>query len=303
MNHHNLWRRFGSILVVCLLVFAAAATAAALQVPRLEGHVNDYAGMLSPADRQQLEALLTDFERKDSTQIVVLTIPSLQGDALDDFSIRVAEAWKIGQKKVDNGAILLIAKDDRKMRIEVGYGLEGRLTDLMAGRIIRNVIAPQFKAGRFDQGISDGVAAMIGVVRGEYSANDTLRRPRQPHHGVPLIALFGLFFLINALGRVNRLMGATAGGVLFPIAGALFFGLGPLLLLGLIPLGSVAGLLLSRIGGPLSYGGTGSRYRGGFWGGGFGGGGFGSGGLGGGGFGGFSGGGGGFGGGGASGGW
>ena len=298
MNHHKRWRRFGSILIVCLLVFAAAATAAALDVPRLEGHVNDYAGMLSPADRQQLEALLTDFERKDSTQIVVLTIPSLQGDALEDFSMRVAEAWKIGRKKVDNGAILLIAKNDRKIRIEVGYGLEGRLTDLMAGRIIRNVIAPQFKAGRFDQGISDGVAAMIGVVRGEYSATDTPRRPRQRHHGIPLIALFGLFFLINALGRVSRLMGATAGGVLFPIAGALFFGLGPLLLLGLIPLGSVAGLLLGRIGGPLSYGRSGSRYHGGFWGGGFGGGGFGGGGVGG-----FSGGGGGFGGGGASGGW
>jgi uncharacterized protein len=210
----------------------------------------------------------------------------------------VAEAWKIGQKKLDNGAILLIAKSERKIRIDVGYGLEGRLTDLLAGRIIRNVIAPQFKSGQFDQGITAGVAAMIDAVRGEFSVTDAPRQPRQPQNGVPIVALFALFFLINALGRASRVIGAAAGAVLFPIAGALFFGLGPLLLLGLIPLGLVAGLLISLIGGPLAAGRTPSGHRGGYWGGGSGGGGFSSGG-----FGGFSGGGGGFGGGGASGGW
>jgi uncharacterized protein len=87
--------------------------------------------MLSPASQRQLEALLTDFEQKESTQIALLTVPSLKGDSLEDFSIRVAEAWQIGQAQADNGAILLIAKADRKIRIEVGYGLEGRLTDLL----------------------------------------------------------------------------------------------------------------------------------------------------------------------------
>jgi uncharacterized protein len=288
-------RSIGSILLLFLLVFAGAVNAAALEVPLLKGHVNDYAAMLSTASERQLEAVLTDFEQKDSTQIVVLTIPSLKGDSLEDFSMRVVEAWKIGQKKLDNGAILLIAKEDRKIRIEVGYGLEGRLTDLLAGRIIRNVIAPQFKSGQFDRGITEGVAAMIDAVRGEYAVTDA---PRQLQTGVPVIALFALFFLINALGRASRVMGAAAGAVLFPIAGALFFGLGPLLLLGLIPLGLVAGLLISLLGGPLVAGRTHSGHRGGYWGGGSGGGGFSSGG-----FGGFSGGGGGFGGGGASGGW
>ena len=298
MRTENQSRSIGPILVLFLIVFSGAVNAAALEVPRLKGHVNDYAAMLSTASQRQLEAVLTDFEQKESTQIVVLTIPSLQGDSLEDFSIRVAEAWKIGQRQLDNGAILLIAKNDRKIRIDVGYGLEGRLTDLLAGRINRSVIAPRFKSGQFDQGITEGVAAMIDAVRGEYSATDAPRQHRPPQTGVPIIALFALFFLINAIGRANRVMGATAGAVLFPIAGALFFGLGPLVLLGLIPLGLVAGLLISLIGMPLAPGRSSSGHRGGYWGGGSGGGGFSSGG-----FGGFSGGGGGFGGGGASGGW
>lgn len=282
-----------------ILVILGAGTIAALEVPALKGHVNDYAAMLSPASQRQLEAALTDFEQRESTQIVVLTIPSLEGDSLEDFSMRVAEAWKIGQSGADNGAILLIAKKDRKIRIEVGYGLEGSLTDLIAGRIIRDVIAPQFKMGNFDQGISQGVAALIAAVKGEFSAADLPQKQRPSQKGTPLLAIIGLFFLINVLGRTSRVLGAAAGAILFPIAGALFFGLGPLLVLGLIPVGIVAGLLLGLFGGPFSPGSGGSYRHGGYWGGGFGGGGgFSSGG-----FGGFSGGGGGFGGGGASGGW
>lgn len=291
-------RKYAAVTLCCLLVWFAGTVCHALDVPELQGHVNDYAAMVSEATRRQLEAVLTDLEQKESTQIVVLTIPSLQGDALEDFSIRVAEAWKIGQKGADNGAILLIAKADRKIRIEVGYGLEGRLTDLLAGRIIRNVIGPHFRSGRFDQGISEGVAAMIGAVQGEFTAAEAPRRPRQGQKGFPVVGFFALLFLINVLGRVSRLLGAAAGAVLFPIAGALFFSPGILLLLGLIPLGVIGGLLISLMGGPLSFGHSVTHRRGGFWGGGFGGGGFSSGG-----FGGFSGGGGGFGGGGASGGW
>ncbi|MDH3828258.1 MAG: TPM domain-containing protein [Desulfobacterales bacterium] len=105
----------------------------ALEVPALRTRVNDHAGMLSAATRQQLEDILSRLEQTDSTQIVVLTIPSLGGEVLEEFSLKVAEKWQIGQKGFDNGAILLIAKNDRKLRIEVGYGLEGSLTDLMAG--------------------------------------------------------------------------------------------------------------------------------------------------------------------------
>ncbi len=292
-------KRIGALLV--LLLLAGVGNVAALDVPTLKGHVNDYAGMLSAASQRQLETVLTDFEQQESTQITLLTVPSLEGDALEDFSIRVAEAWKIGQSGSDNGAILLISKKDRKIRIEVGYGLEGSLTDLKAGRIIRNVIAPRFKMGQFDQGILEGISAMMGTVKGEYEATDTAKKSSGKGQGVPFMVI-ALFFLLNGLGRANRVMGAVVGGILFPIAGLLFFGLAPLMLLALIPVGLFAGFFLSLFGGPISSSSGRRTHHGGYWGGGgFGGGGFGGGGFGGGG--GFSGGGGGFGGGGASGGW
>lgn len=258
---------FGMLLLVFL---CCVSNLKALDVPALKGHVNDYAAMLSPASQRQLEAALTDFEQEESTQIAVLTIPSLEGESLEDFSIRVAEGWKIGQSGADNGAILLIAKNDRKIRIEVGYGLEGSLTDLIAGRIIRDVIAPRFKMGQFNQGITEGVAAMIGAAKGEFSTGGLPQQPRQTKKGAPLLGVLGLFLIINVLGRNRPFLGATTGAILFPIAGALFFDLGPLLLLGLIPVGILVGLLLNLFKGPFSLDG---HRKGGSWDGGFGGGG------------------------------
>lgn len=271
----------------------------ALEVPTLKGRVNDFANMLGSSVTGQLETVLADLERSDGTQVVLLTIESLEGDSLEDFSIRVVEQWKLGQKEFDNGVLLLIAKQDRKIRIEVGYGLEGKLTDLISGQIIRNVIAPNFKAGRFDQGIIEGISAIVGVTKGQYTAQPTRRRGRgRSGLSSGFMAVIALFFFINMLGRIHRVVGATAGGVLAPIAAAIFFNPGIALLLALVPIGLAAGFLISLMGGPLSFGHVaGHRHRTSYWGSGFGGG------LGGGGFGGFSGGGGGFGGGGASGGW
>jgi uncharacterized protein len=268
---------------------------AALEVPALKGRVNDYAGMLSAATRQQLEDVLSRLEKTDSTQIVVLTIPSLGGEVLEEFSIKVAEEWKIGQKGFDNGAILLVAKKDRKLRIEVGYGLEGSLTDLTAGRIIRNVIVPQLKAGKFDQGIIDGVQAMIGVVRGEYQVPEKspfARGPKKKDSSPGFGGLIAFAFFISMLGRLRRPMGIAAGGILAPVAASVFFSLSPVWILASIPVGLLIGLILSSLGPPLIFGHGHYHHRrtGGDWSGGFGGGGF-------------SGGGGGFGGGGASGGW
>lgn len=286
------------MLLAFLLLIPVAANA--LDVPPLKGRVNDYAGMLANATEQHLTHTLQNLEASDGTQIVVLTIPSLEGDNLEDFSIRVGEQWQIGQANVDNGAILLIARAERKLRIEVGYGLEGRLTDLMAGRIIRDVIVPQFKAGRIDQGVLDGVGAMVSAVQGEFKASETPPRGRRSGSGSGN-GLFGLviaLFILNVLGRLRRSLGALAGAVIVPIIGTAIFGFSLTLLAILIPIGIVAGLLAGFMGAPLVFGHSGYRSgRGGFWIGG------GGGGLGGGGFGGFSGGGGGFGGGGASGGW
>lgn len=275
--------------------------AAALDVPPLKGRVNDLADLIHPSTQQQLETALAQLEKSDSTQVVVLTIPSLGGEVLEEYSIRVVEQWQIGQKGVDNGVLLLVSKNDRKIRIEVGYGLEGKLTDLTTGRIIRNVMVPQFKMGQFDQGIIQGVSAIVASVRGEYTAPVSPRRRRGGGSSPGVMGLIALVFFINMLGRVKRSVGAAAGGIMTPIAGAVFFKTGLLATLLLIPAGIVAGLLVGVLGGPLSFGHTTGSRGGRGHGGGFGG--FGGGGFGGGGFGGFSGGGGGFGGGGSSGGW
>ena len=122
--------------------------------------------MMSSETRLKIENELKAFEQSDSTQIVILTIPSLEGEVLEQFSIKVAEAWKIGQKGKDNGVILLVSKQDRKMRIEVGRGLEGKLTDLMSGRIVNFVINPRFKRNDFDGGFLAATQALIDVPRG-----------------------------------------------------------------------------------------------------------------------------------------
>lgn len=292
---------------VAVLCTAWAQVCLALEVPALRGRVNDNAGMLSPGVARQLERQLQEFEEKDSTQIVVLTVASLDGAALEEFSMRVAERWKIGQKGLDNGAILLISRGDRQVRIEVAYGLEGRLTDLKAGRIIREVIVPEFRAGRFDQGVANGVQAMIDAVRGEFQAAERKEAddPAVRHltDAIPFLALF--VFLVFSLGRVSRPLGTAAGGFLMPFLGHMAFAPGFGTLAVMAAAGLAAGFILSVIAG-LVPAGAARRYgrgpgggSGGFPGGGFpsGGGGFSTGG------GGFSGGGGSFGGGGASGRW
>ena len=151
----------------------------ALDVPPLQGYVNDYANMLSPSVKAGIENELKAFEQTDSTQIVILTIPSLEGEVIEEFGIKVGDAWKIGQKTKDNGLIFIVSNGDRKMRIEVGRGLEGRMTDLMAGRIIDLVIKPRFKRGDFDGGVVAGVHAMIDATRGEFKPEPNHRRQRQ----------------------------------------------------------------------------------------------------------------------------
>jgi len=237
-------------LALLLSLTWAARSWAALGAPALKARVNDTAGILSTGTRQQLESMLAELERSDSTQIAVLTIPSLEGEVLEEFSLKVAEAWKIGQKGKDNGALLLIAKNDRKLRIETGYSLEGRLTDLQAGRIIRDVIRPKFHDGDFDGGTLAGVTAMIAAVRGEYQAESQAVRP----HATPLKDYFvlGIFLFFNFFGlaRVagqHPKLSALLGGIIAPVVGSFFLGFQWLVLLALIGIGLVAGLLFALI--------------------------------------------------------
>ena len=156
--------------LLALLACAALARAAlALDVPYLSGRVNDDAHLLDAQTASNLERTLKEYESKTGRQFVVLTIPSLENDALEDYSIKVARAWKLGTKGKDDGILLLVARDDRKVRIEVGYGLEGVLPDALCGRIIRDEIVPRFRGGDFPGGATAGVDAVIKTLDGTYA--------------------------------------------------------------------------------------------------------------------------------------
>jgi uncharacterized protein len=283
--------------LLALLPFRAVA----IEVPPLNAHVNDYAGMLSKQTVSDLEGRLSEFERTDSTQVVVLTIPSLGGENLEEFSIKVAEAWKVGWKGVDNGVILLVARDDRMVRIEVGRGLEGKLTDLMSGRIIRNNITPRFRAGDFDGGISNGIEAIVEVVRGEYKAEGKGVAGGRRNAAPPVLTLLlFLFVFLVFVGAISKLLGAAAGLIGLPLIAKMALPTLSLATLGVLGVvGIVGGLIVSILfaGGRGTRRGSGGPWGRSGWGGPF----FGGGSTGG--FGGFSGGGGSFGGGGASGRW
>ncbi len=160
-------------LVAGVLFLGTALAVAATDVPYLTGRVVDNAEILKPATRERIAALAKAHEDKTTDQIAVLTIPTLGGDSVEDFANRVFAAWKLGQKGKDNGVLVVVAPQDRRMRIEVGYGLEGTLTDVAASRIIRNVMTPAFKNGDFDRGIEDGVKAIVAQLEGDAAAAGT----------------------------------------------------------------------------------------------------------------------------------
>src|SRR5882757_11230213 len=163
-------------VLVALLVGWIVPAFALVAVPPLTGRVVDQTGTLSGGDIASLTQTLKEFESRKGSQIAVLIVPTTDGEAIEQFSIRVAEAWKIGRKKTDDGALLVVAKNDRHLRIEVGYGLEGALTDVTTKRIIDEDITPKFKTGDFAGGVSAGVSRMIRVIDGE-----PLPAPEPPH--------------------------------------------------------------------------------------------------------------------------
>ena len=196
------------LIFLSLLVGLSAGHGFALDVPQLTGYVNDRADMISPGVELKLENFLREFERTDSTQISILTVPSLDGEALAEYSLRVADAWGLGKKEKDNGVLLLVARDDHKIRIEVGYGLEGKLTDLLAGRIVDNEISPYFRQGNFDGGIIAGVSAIGSAVRGEYKGDGgttTSKKRRSPWGVLALLLFLGPSLLrFTAMGHRGR---------------------------------------------------------------------------------------------------
>jgi uncharacterized protein len=268
------------------LLLSASTVFAQVAVPPLAARVTDLTATLTAPQTATLEQTLQAFEASKGSQLAVLIVPTTAPETIEQYALRVAEQWKLGRKKVDDGAILVIAKDDRALRIEVGYGLEGALTDLTSKRIISDIITPRFKEGDFYGGIAAGVEQMIRVVSGEALPAPTPRSAAGAagiEHFAPVIFIVALVVggvLRALLGRLPGALvtGGLVGLVAWFFAGALFIAI----------IAGVIAMVVTLFGG-------GMRSLGGFGGGG----GFGSGGSGGG----FSGGGGGFGGGGASGRW
>jgi uncharacterized protein len=201
--------------VLALLLCWAASALALVAVPPLSGRVVDQTVTLSPGDIASLTQTLKDLETRKGSQIAVLIVPTTDGEAIEPFSLRVAEAWKIGRKKVDDGALLVIAKNDRHLRIEVGYGLEGALTDATTKRIIDEDITPKFKAGDFAGGVSAGVDRMIRVIDGE-----KLPAPEPEHWrntgAFDPTELLNPFLIIPVLlfgGVMRRMLGRLVGSV------------------------------------------------------------------------------------------
>jgi len=202
-------------LVAVLCLATPAAEAQSLQpVPKLASRVTDLTGTLTTADRGSLEERLAAFEARKGAQIAVLVVPTTQPEAIEQYSIRVVDAWKLGREKPDDGALLLVAMQDRQLRIEVGRGLEGALTDLVSNRIIDETITPRFREGDYAGGISAGVDRMIAVVDGE-----PLPEPEQHWNGpsslggmLPIL-FFIVFFASTILRAIfGRALGSLATG-------------------------------------------------------------------------------------------
>ncbi len=297
--------------VLFVLLFLLATAVLARDVPFLSGRIVDEAGMIPPDARQRIEQKLAAFQQRTGTQVAVLTVDSLEGDPIEDFSVRVASTWKLGQKGKDNGALFLIARQERLMRIEVGYGLEPELTDAETGRILDNIVRPAFRNGDFAGGIERGVDAILAALGGAEvpAAAPVAPEPTRVPAGFKLIVIFVL--------ATFSLLAVTAGGCqswflylfLMPfylvLGSAVFPGFGLVPVIVWAVLFPILKAVFGRSGVSRRSGSRGG-WGGPFWGGGFGGwgGGFGGGSRGGfGGGGGFSGGGGRFGGGGASGSW
>jgi len=256
----------------------SARLEAQIPLPKLEARVTDLTGTLTAAQQSTLEEKLAAFEARKGAQIAVLILPSTQPEDIAQFGVRLLESWKLGRKGVDDGAALIVAKDDRAVRIEVQYGLEGVLTDALSSRIINDTIVPLFKEGDFYGGINAGVDQMLRVVDGEaLPAPDKSWKPKE-RRDVPWGFLVFLFLMFGGLlNRIfGRLGGAGVSGIMGAVVGWWFTSIGLFAVAGFVLF-----FVLSLLFGALDFAGNSGRsvFRdrgrgGGFGGGGFGGGGF-----------------------------
>jgi len=242
-------RCFFASLVWCSLAVGALAA----DVPMLSGRVVDNAELISPAARERISTALKAHEAKTTNQVAVLTIPTLGEENIEQYAIKVFETWKLGRKDKDNGVLLIVVPKERKIRIEVGRGLEGTLPDVNASRIIRNVIAPSFKANQFDKGVEDGVAAIVSQLEGNASDNPDAKDAvadsnssgfKDPNLSLGERILFGVFIfgiigLFTVIGIFTPGMGWFLYFFLIP-----FWALFPIVVVGLKGAMTILGVYL-----------------------------------------------------------
>ena len=204
-------------VAVVLVALLLAVTVHAQDIPANDGWVTDLGGFLSPQQEATLERLMESYKQGSEHEIALLTVPDLGGRSLEGYALEVARQWRIGQEEKNNGALLLVARAERKVRIEVGRGLEGTITDAISGRIIRGAIAPEFKRGRYYEGLLAGVVALHAAAGGDY-AQIPEERKRRSGGGMGLLPMIIMFFIFSRLFRRGR--GGRGGGLL----GGLFLG-------------------------------------------------------------------------------
>lgn len=219
--------RIAATLALFWLCWGVHAVAQELVVPELSGRVVDQAEMLGPQAEDQLTSMLASHEQATGEQVVVVTVPDLQGRSIEEFGLTLGRTWGIGQAGEDTGALLVIARDDRRIRIEVGYGLEGRLTDAQSSAIINGIITPAFREGDFEGGIVEGATAMVQVLGGDplrVPEQQPLGRQEEPPVGIFILLFFILIGLIGGGGRGGRGGRRRLGKAM--LAGALLGGMG-----------------------------------------------------------------------------
>ncbi|HTP79111.1 MAG TPA: TPM domain-containing protein [Bacteroidota bacterium] len=202
---------FLSLILFAALPAGPQSDTAGLSIPRLDQRVTDFTNTLSYVEWSTLEYRLKHFEDTASTQVVVLMVKSLQGDDIEDFANKVFEANGIGQKSRNNGVLLVVAKDDRKIKIEVGYGLEGVLTDALSSEIIRNEIAPKFREGNFFDGLLNGVVAIMAATAGEYHAGAGKSAPTISAGLLVAMGIFVFYFLMPMIASRRRYVFGSRG--------------------------------------------------------------------------------------------
>lgn len=260
-------------LILGLIVFTPLAAGAYSNPGKPAGFVNDYAGLMSAATRQSLETELSNFEKETRHEIAVVTVPNLGGDTIENFAVKLFADWQIGKKGADNGALFLISKEDRQMRIEVGYGLEGALTDAQSFAIINEIAKPAFKTGDYDAGIKQAVSTIEAAVRGE-DISGQIKSSQTKTRGLPAgdwiyFVVFIIFILQAVVVRLSHTKawwpGGVIGGILGLVLGLVLFGLALKIILSALFL-ALAGLVVDYTAsrnGPIKGGGNGPFFLGG----------------------------------------